>query len=756
VIVQSLASASVSLANWLRASGRRGEAEQAYQRVIGLWPDNAAAHFNLATLLLEMGRAAESETLLRRALELQPRDAEAAFLLGEVLARLGRHEEALQYYERALKIRPDYIEALNNLSVALKELRRLDDAEQACRRTLQLDPQYAPAHATLGAVLKDLARLAEAADACKRAIEINPRLAQAHLNLGATLHEAGDAIGAEKSYRRALEFDARNAGAHHNLGKLLAQQAKWEQALDCYRRALDLEPDYIEALNNLALTFREMGILEQAEKVCRHGLARHSDSAELHLTFASILKDRGLLVEPEAECREAILLHRSGPAAYTMLALVVAEQGRQGEAAQCYRQVLELNPRAADAHSSLIFSLDLIEEMPLAELQAERRRWDERHAGKASERGAFENARDPDRRLRVGYVSADFRQHSASVIFGPVLARADRSSFEVACYSNSLNEDVTTDRIRAAADQWRRIAYVPDDRVVEMIVADGIDILVDLSGHSGGNRLPVFARKPAPVQVTAWGYATGTGLSTMDYFLADRVLVPPEQRGLFAEEIVDLECCLCYEAPKDLPEVAQPPALSGKPFTFGCYNRLAKISPTVLGLWARILERVPGSRLAIKALASFEGKTRERFLERFAAAGIDPGRLLLLGKSAHLDHLRSYGEVDLGLDPYPHGGGVSTVEALWMGVPVLTLMGETTVTRLSASILTAAGLEQWITRTPEEYVEKAVAMAKDLSALAEARRTLRARMERSPIGDLDRYVRSVEAAYRTMWRRYCA
>ena len=356
----------------------------------------------------------------------------------------------------------------------------------------------------------------------------------------------------------------------------------------------------------------------------------------------------------------------------------------------------------------------------------------------------------------MGYVSADFRRHSAYYAFSPVILRHDRNALEVVCYSGVKLEDDATARLRQAAHEWRSTLGVSDEALADQIRRDRIDILVDLSGHSAGNRLLVFARKPAPVQVTAWGHATGTGLETIDYFLADPVMVPQEERSLFAEEVIDLSCVLCYEPPDYLPEVSPLPALGARPFTFGCINRIEKISDRVIGLWGRILAELPEAQLLLKDRVCDDARVRQQLLQRLAAAGIAAERVRILGHSRHPEHLKIFHEVDLGLDPFPHGGGISTTEALWMGVPVVTLSGSTVASRLSASILTALGMQDWIARSDEEYVRIAVQAARDLPGLARLRGELRPRLAASMVGDVQRYTRSVEAAFRAMWRRWCA
>jgi predicted O-linked N-acetylglucosamine transferase (SPINDLY family) len=401
--------------------------------------------------------------------------------------------------------------------------------------------------------------------------------------------------------------------------------------------------------------------------------------------------------------------------------------------------------------------LDLAPGTTSGEAFAERRRWNERYGRPAAVHiRPHDNDRDPERRLRVGYVSADFREHSAAMVFGPVVLSHDPAAVEVVCYAGVLKPDHVTARFQAAAGRWRSMLGVSDEALARQIRQDGIDILVDLSGHSGGHRLQVFARKPAPVQVTAWGYALGTGLDTVDYFFADAVTVPAEARGDFSEEVVDLPAFVAYSPVEGVPEVGPLPARARGAVTFGCFNRLSKLTPEALELWARILGAVPGARVVMKFHGLDQPAIQARVRGAFEGQGIAGERIVMLGGTNSREHLGAYGQVDLALDPFPHGGGVTALDGLWMGVPMVTLLGERIPTRMGPSILTTLGLPEFIAGTPEEYVAVAVRWARNLDELARVRAGLRERMRASVICDHRAYCRAVEDAYRWMWRRWCA
>ena len=597
-----------------------------------------------------------------------------------------------------------------------------------------------------------------AAHLLESALQIAPGQADLWVDLGPIYRRLGRAADAEKCYRHALELMPGHADALHNLGNVLRDAARFDEAEKYYRAAISARPRFAEACHNLGSLLNELGRPQEAVAFCRQAVALKPDNAEAFNDLGNALLDIGLLSEAEQAYREVIRLRPGNAPAHGNLAKAFMLLGRMPEAVATARRALELKPDFARAHSNLIFMLDLLEGSAMAAQQEERRRWYAAHGQRhARTIGPHHNEPDPERKLRLGYVSADFRQHSACSVFAPVICSHDRSAYEVVCYSGVTQEDQHTRRLREAANGWRSTVRQTDEAVADQIRRDRIDILVDLSGHSAGNRLGVFVLKPAPVQVTAWGYATGTGLKTIDYFLADPVVVEPGERALFAEEIVDLPCAFCYEAPPYIAEVGPLPCAEGLPFTYGCVNRLEKVSDGIVRLWGRIFEAAPNARLLIKDRALDDPGFRHSLLARLKQlGGIASERVELLGRSLHAEHLKIFNRVDVGLDPFPHGGGVSTAEALCMGVPVVTLRGDTITSRLTASVLYELGLRDWVANTDDEYVEIAVRAARSTAALGRLRQGLRSRVRTSRFGDARQYTSAVEQAYRAMWRRWCA
>src|SRR5262249_23793600 len=438
--------------------------------------------------------------------------------------------------------------------------------------------------------------------------------------------------------------------------------------------------------------------------------------------------------------------------------VLLKESGRLAESLAVHRHTVELDPRLPAGRSNLLYTLNYDETVSRDALYAEHVAWG--NSVRFPIGGSrFANAPDPARRLRIGYVSGDFRHHSVAFFFAPLLDARGRTAVEVFLYSNDARADRMTAWLRERADHWVPIHHLSDELAAARIREDAIDILVDLSGHTSHNRMMLFARKPAPLAVTWLGYPNTTGLPAIDYRFTDAVADPPgEADRLHTERLVRLaRGFLCYRAPDDAGSVAPLPALGAGHVTFGSFNNVAKLSPATIALWARLLREVSGSRLLLKASQFKDRGTRERIAAAFAAAGIDRKRVTVLPPQATTaEHLAAYGRVDIALDPLPYNGTATTCEALWMGGPVATLRGERHAARVGASILTARGLEDLIAQTPDEYVATAVKLARERDALAMLRAGLRERMRASPLCDGAGFARAIEGAYRAMWRDWCA
>jgi predicted O-linked N-acetylglucosamine transferase (SPINDLY family) len=706
-------------------AGRLAEAEAVYRRILAEDPGDADVCHLLGVIAKQTGRDEEAIGLLRRAIELDPEYAEAHFNLGIALAERGQLDQAIASYEKAIQLVPDYVEAHFNLANVFLKIGRLDEALASLQRAGQTKSEYARAFNNLGIALAEKGRNDDALAVYQQAIQLKPDFAEAHSNLGAALAERGDFDGAVASCNRAIELKPDYAPAHYNLGNSLLKQGRVDEAITSYRRAVQLQPDYAEAHDNLGNALVLLGQPDAA-------IASFERAIQLRPEFAE---------------------------AYSSLGNALKEKGEIDQAIARYRRAVALSPQNPKLHSNLVYALHYDSAVSPEQILAESQQWALRHAEPLRQfmRPRL-NDRDPDRRLRIGYVSPDFRHHSVSRFLLPLFSQHDHSRYEIIGYSDVWRPDGMTDRLRACADEWRNIAGLSDDRVAEMVREDRIDILVDLAGHTARNRLRVFARRPAPVQVSYLGYPGTTGLTEMDYRLSDSISDPPGQTEmLHTEKLIRLPVCnWCYDPANDGPCVAASPGGSGGSICFGSFNNFAKVSSAILDWWAAILMAVPSSRMIIKSRGLGEASVQREIRQQFSLRGVQEERLDIRGFEPSISaHLQVYNQIDIALDTFPYHGTATTCEALWMGVPVITLGGRAHVSRVGASLLTNIGLPELIAQSPQEYVRIAVNLANDSSRLRVLRSTLRQQMLRSPLMDGKRFALDVENVFRQMWQSWC-
>ena len=540
-----------------------------------------------------------------------------------------------------------------------------------------------------------------------------------------------------------------------NLGEAYRRQGDLGQATATFERILALDPDFAEAHHNLGITLMNSGQPDLALPHLKRAVALRPESAPFHVSLAWALLRLHRVVESTAHCQRAIELEPNHAAAHHHLANALVELGDRAGAIMGYRHAFKLDPADHDAHGNLILVALTDPGYDARMLLAEARRWARLHAEALRPyRRPHGNDKNPDRPLRVGYLSPDFRAHPMRQFLTPLFAQHDRSSFEIYLYASVDQPDHVTEEYRTwAGNRFRDIRYLDDVTAAELVRKDRIDILVDLALHSAGGRLRVFACKPAPVQITWLGYAGTTGLDAIDYRITDPYVDPPEtDLSVYSEVCLHLpETQWCYDALEaDLPP-GPLPALGTGAVTFGCQNSYRKAQPGVLALWARVLREIPGSRLLLYA----EEPGQKNILEKLAVAGVERQRVEFGGRVPRRAYLERYQRIDIGLDTFPFTGATTSLDASWMGVPVLTLTGGTSLHRAGACLAMNLGLPELVAKTEDEFVAKAVALADDLPRLAGLRATLRSRLEASPLGDAPRFARNLEAAFRTAWRRHC-
>jgi protein O-GlcNAc transferase len=597
-----------------------------------------------------------------------------------------------------------------------------------------------------------------AIEALRSAIAADGTVARHHYMLGCTLQDAGRIPEAMQAYRRALALQPGLARAQNNLGCLLEGAGEAEAAMRCYEAALRAEPGLAHALYNRGNMHKLRGNAAQAEADIARALEIEPRHPDWRCVLGEVFVVQWKLDAAQSSYRAVLEIDPTDVRARFGLANALLMAGRADEAEEWFRGILADQPGLASAHSNLLLCLHYRKGNDGRALHEEHLAWSKRHAG-GLRGGAAHLDRNPEKRLNIGYVSPNFHAHPVASFIEPLLRSHDRGGFRVFCYSDVPFPDAVTQRLKGLCDVWRDIHGLSHDEAARLIQQDRIDILVDLAGHTGGTRLLLFARKPAPVQVTWLGYPDTTGLAEIDYRITDAVADPEgEADARHSEKLVRLESgFLCFAPHDDSPPVGKLPALESGHVTFGSFNNLAKVTPGMVGLWAEILAAVPDARLIMKAHALGSEDARRALLGLFADRGIGAERVDLRGaEDSARGHLALYGAVDIALDTFPYNGTTTTCEALWMGVPVVSLSGKTHASRVGASILTRAGLPDLAASHPEEYVRKAVAFAADLPRLRDLRHAMRDRLRASPLLDAGGFARSLEASLRQMWRTWCA
>lgn len=698
------------------------------------------------------GRVREAESVCRQLLADEANNHAALHLLAILIHRDGRNEEAEILLNRAIAIDPTCFGCHSILGAALAGHGRFDEAAQAFRKAVRLSPQSPEAYYNLGTSLERISRWDAAVASHRAAIALKADYVEAYVGLGTALHGMGLTQEAITAYRTAISLLPTYADAFNRLGIAMLSCKEIAEAVVAFNKAVGLDPLFAEALNNLGNALGMVDQLDEAEAALRRAIAVKPKQPEIYSNLGSILRKQERFDDAEEMTRRALAIQPDFPHALATLGGILVDCGEVPEAIQCYRRALSVadNRETAD---SLLFIMHCDPDIDARAIGEEHRHWNATYAAQyTSSISAHLNDPTPERRLRVGY-SGDFNNSALSRFLLPLLENRNRSEFEVYCYADVQNPSIISRRVQAQANVWHITSALSDERLAQLARDDQLDIFVDLTLHAANNRLLAFARKPAPVQVTYLNYCSTTGLSAMDYRLTDRLLDPPEgDESVYSERSVRLAHSFwCFE-PTMGTEVNDLPALMSDHVTFGCLNSFSKVTPPVVSTWCRLMRAVPQSRLVLHAR---EGSHRQRFLEKMEKSGIDSTRVQFVGYSPLKRYFEGYHRIDIALDPFPYPGATTTCDALWMGVPVVSLVGRTAMSRAGLSILTNAGLAELVARNCDEYVEIASGLASDLPRLTSLRSTLRDRMKRSPLMDAGQCARDLGQAYREMWRNWC-
>ncbi len=714
----------------------------------------AEALFPAAVAAYRQGRHADAQAICQNILDGLPDQFDALHLLGVSELDCGRFVEAQKVLARAVAIAPKSSEAHANLGLALFNLRRYEDARKHQEKAVMLNSKFATALSNLGNTLMHLRLLEQALEAQDRAIALKPDYSDAYCNRGMAQLLLNRHESARESFDRALVFNPRHMQATFGKGLVALNLRHFEQAETAFNAALAINPRAAGILAQRGRLHLQTGDFPRSEADFDAALAidPHLEAAWCGKAHVNVLA--GSVMQAISACQKALELNPSSEVALTWLGACFAKQGEIAAAIEHFDRALAIRPDYEDAITKKIFALDFLPDADLADLQKARRSWWDAIGTNIEQRTLPPRSLDPQRRIVVGYVSSDFRNHSAALAFGPILRCRDHAAFEVICYSCSPIRDEVTAKFQSLVDSWVDAWRLSDDELTDRIEADKVDVLVDLSGHTAGNRLAVFARKPAPIQISAWGCATGTGLRTMDYLFSDPILVPEAARSLFAEKFYDLPCAMTMEPISDVQPSALPMIGNGY-ITFGVFNRIDKISDAALDVWSALMRALPGSRMLIKNSALDDRLLRDGLIARFVAHGIEEGRIRCIGSTSRPEHLSAFEDVDVSLDPFPQNGGISTWESLYMGVPVIAKLGSGPSGRIAAATLKAIGLDEFVADDDEGYVKIAERCAAEPFALQTLRAELPARIGCSAAGNVQTYTQSVEEAYRRLWSDYC-
>jgi predicted O-linked N-acetylglucosamine transferase (SPINDLY family) len=738
---------------------RNGELDAAaaeYEAVLAVRPNESDALHLLGMVRQAKGDPAAGEVLVRKAIEVDRNAPTYHSTLGAILGDLGKHDEAIASCQRAVGLARGRPELIHNLGRAFERAGRTDEAIETYKKGIAAQPRLVLSHVALGHLYRKTGKLAESLGEYMIAIALDEKCADAHCGIAAICKDKGELDAAIDQYGRAIAADPRHLDARIGIARTLLVVARIDEARTNAQKAVAIDKGSARAHNALGEVFRAEGKPEEA----MHAFKRAEELAP---------------EDPQHVAGQALVLAETGhlPLAIRTVEALIAKKPEVGELHELLAELTftlgDLPKARASIDRAITLSPDRLVwrsfQLGLAHADPDTKQdalfamatdWGSRVSHRVGRLATSKPDRTPSRVLNIGFLSADLRAHPVGYCLEAFLPFLNRKQVRVHCYANQKIDDEQTRLLQRSVTTWRNVRDLSDEAIANQIRDDQIDILIDLSGHTNGNRLEVLARKPAPIQVTWLGYFATTGLKAVDWVLADAVVLPPEGQQWFVERPWLLDGCYVCVPRLRLPVPVGPlPMASRDKATFGCFNNLMKISEPTVRTWARVLDAVPGSRLVLKTHFLTDDVGRRETAERFARYGVREDRLTLLGYSARLDLLRVYNEVDVALDPFPYSGGTTTLEALWMGVPVVCKRGDSFISRVSETLLTAVGVvDDMLAKDEDDYVEKARALASDPVALSALRASLRDQILLSPLADGRAFARRFDAALRGMWLKY--
>ena len=702
--------------------------------------------------LQQSGELERAKSIYLQVLAGEPENVDAWHLLGMLMFAAGQTAEAIECVERAKSLAPAQPVVLANLGLVYRAAGDLPKASAALESAVQLEPGSSNNWNSLGTVFLEQRQWQAARKCFEQALSLEPGFSTATMNLANLAQQRGEYHSAAKVYRELLCERPDDPMLLTNLGEAMRGVGNSQEAVGILQQVLDRNPAMVEARLNLARALVTLKQLDQAEKHLVQLTEEFAQLAKPH-HFLGQLKFEQKRFGEAIEClNRSLEIDPNDGHARTSLGFVFQEKGNLPEAERCFRNALAVDPTLSESHSALLFLMSNNPTIDQQTLFDEHKHWGQEHASRQFER-RFKNSRQTNRRLRIGYVSPDFRQHAVASYFEPVLLAHDGQRMETVCYADLAAPDATTARLQNAADHWRMITGYSDEQVADMILADEVDILVDLAGHTSGNRLTLFGLRPAPVQVTCIGYPNTTGVPAMDYRLSCEVQNPSAEPTYHTEELIRMERgSFCFKRPQVSPPPSKLPAASNGYLTFGSLHRPMKITEEVRDLWADVLSSCDQSRLVVFN-TRFNQDSSEELLSGLVRRGIEADRIDIPSEIPGDTYLNIYERVDIGLDVFPWAGATTTMEAVWMGVPTIALYGDRRSARSTAAVMSHIGHPELIAHDKVQYVQIATELAGDLARLAGLRASLRVEAEGTVL-DSSRFTRELEAIYRSIWESW--
>ncbi|KAG5126377.1 hypothetical protein JHK82_027212 [Glycine max] len=748
---------------------------ESFAEAIRMDPQNACALTHCGILYKDEGCLVEAAESYQKALQVDPSYKAAAECLAIVLTDIGTNiklagntQEGIQKYFEALKIDPHYAPAYYNLGVVYSEMMQYDMALTFYEKAASERPMYAEAYCNMGVIYKNRGDLEAAITCYERCLAVSPNFEIAKNNMAIALTDLGTKVKLEGDinrgvafYKKALHYNWHYADAMYNLGVAYGEMLKFDMAIVFYELAFHFNPHCAEACNNLGVIYKDRDNLDKAVECYQLALGIKPNFSQSLNNLGVVYTVQGKMDAAASMIEKAIIANPTYAEAYNNLGVLYRDAGDISLAINAYEQCLKIDPDSRNAGQNRLLAMNYIDEGNDDKLFEAHRDWGRRFMRLYPQFTSWDNSKDPERPLVIGYVSPDYFTHSVSYFIEAPLVYHDYTNYKVIVYSAVVKADAKTIRFREKVLKkggiWKDIYGTDEKKVADMVRQDQVDILIELTGHTANNKLGMLACRPAPVQVTWIGYPNTTGLPTIDYRITDSRADPPETKQKHVEELVRLpDSFLCYTPSPEAGPVCPTPALSNGFVTFGSFNNLAKITPKVLQVWAKILCAIPNSRLVVKCKPFCCDSVRQRFLSTLEKLGLEPLRVDLLPLILlNHDHMQAYSLMDISLDTFPYAGTTTTCESLYMGVPCVTMAGSVHAHNVGVSLLSKVGLGNLIAKNEDEYVKLALKLASDISALQNLRMSLRELMSKSPLCDGAKFIRGLESTYRQMWRRYC-